>query len=224
MSTTRIWIIATVAAVVAVLAGGFFLGVQPQLAAAATADESAASAEAQAQSMQLKLMTLTKRAAKLESMQAEDAVLQKQVPSILKDNTFNRRINEVAALNGVDVSSVQLGTAAAYAPPGGAAAPVATADAATPAPTASASPVPTAPAATAAAPTIAKTDPLVTTANFAVVPASVTVTGTQSSVLRFSTAIQEDERVFLISSATTAKNDDGTVTAVLSGSIYTLQR
>ncbi|MFD1721173.1 hypothetical protein [Amnibacterium endophyticum] len=221
MSTLRIWVMVATAAIVAVLAGGFFLGVQPQLAAAATADESAASAEAQAQTMQLKLLTLSKRAAKLESMQAEDAVLQKKVPSILKDNTFNRRINEVAALNGVTVASVQLGKAAAYTSPAGSAAP-ATQDAATPAASASPSAAPAAPV--AATPTTAKTDPLITPANFAVVPASVTVTGTQDSVLRFSTAIQDDERVFLITNPTTSRNDDGTVTAVLSGAIYTLQR
>jgi Tfp pilus assembly protein PilO len=194
----RIWGIASGAAVVAVLAGGWFVGVQPQLASAATSAQSAAGVDAQNQATRTKIVGLTKAAAKLDEMKAKDAVLQRAVPSILKPNTFIRRVSEVAALDGVDVVSISPGDAAAYsAPDSGGTAGLA----------------------------LGKTNPLVTPANFAVVPVTLVVSGAPDAAIQFTHDIQSDQRAFSINGFNTTKSDSSTeVTATLSGSIYVLKR
>jgi Tfp pilus assembly protein PilO len=204
----RIWVIAAVAAVVAVVAGGWFIGVQPQLAAAATTSQNATGVEAQNRATMLKLARLTKAAAKVDSMKVENETLLKAVPTILKPNTFIRRITEVAALDGVEVKIVSPDAAVPYAPP-------ASMTAAGSAPVGGGAP----------APVLAKTDPMITAANFTVVPVTTTVTGTADSVLQFTHDIQNDQRTFAVTGLELTKDDKtSTVTAMLSGDIYTLKR
>jgi Tfp pilus assembly protein PilO len=199
----RIWGLVSGAAIVAVLAGGWFVGVQPQLAAAETSTQTAVGQEAQNQATRAKLAGLVRAAAKVDAMTAENAVLLKSVPTILKPNTFIRRVSEVAALDGVTVMSVSPGTAVAYTAP----APVA--------------PAPGMPA----APALAATSPAITAANFTVVPVSLIVTGSADSALQFAHDIQNDERTFAVTGYQTAKAEDSSdVTATLTGSIYTLKR
>jgi Tfp pilus assembly protein PilO len=195
----RIWIIASAAAVLALFAGGWFLGVQPQLAAAAAATSTATNVQTQNQATRMKLASLTRAAAKSDTMQVEDARLMKAVPDILKPNTFIRRVNEVAALDGVEVLAITPSNAVAY----------------------------TAPAATSAGSglVLAKTSPLITPGNVAVVPVTVSVSGGSDSVVQFMHDIQNDERAFSISTFQIGRDGGGSgVTASLSGSIYTLKR
>ena len=196
--TTRIWAIAGGAATVAVLAGGWFIGVQPQLAAASTTAGSTTAVVAQNQATEIKIGTLSRLAAKTDTMNAQNAVLLKSVPTILKPNTFIRRINEVAALDGVTVGSVQLSDASPY----------------------------TAPAAVSDGTALAlgKTDVSITPANFTAVPATVSVTGTADAVLQFEHDIQNDERVFAVNSFQTTRSDDGSIAATFGGYIFTLKR
>ena len=196
--TTRIWAIAGGAATVAVLAGGWFLGVSPQLAAASTTASSTESAVAQNQATEIKIAALSRLAAKTEPLNAENAVLLKSVPTILKPNTFIRRINEVAALDGVTVGSVTLSDAAPYA------AAAAVTD--------------------GSAQAFGKTDASITPADFATVPAIVSVTGTSDAVLQFEHDIQNDERVFTVDAVQMARNDDGSTVATFGGLIFTLKR
>jgi len=203
----RIWVIAAAAAVLTVVAGGWFIGVQPQLAAAQGTDQTATSVEMQNRATRLKLAALTKAAAKVDVVTAENAVLLKAAPTILKPNTFFRRLDEVAALDGVDVKTIMPGDAFAYTPP------------------ASSEGDGTATAGTVPAPALAKTDPLISGANFTVVPVQVTVTGSADAVAQYAHDIQNDERMFAISSLQMSKDDkSSTVTASLSGFIYTLKR
>lgn len=203
----RIWGIACGAAAVAVLAGGWFLGVQPAFASAAAATQTADGIDAQNQATRIKLASLTKAAAKLDSLQATDALLLKSVPSVLKPNTFIRRVGEVAALDGVSVVSITPGDAVAYSAP----ASVSSADAA--------------PAGTAASPALAATSPLITPANFTAVPVAVAISGSADAVVQFTHDVQNDERVFAINGIQSTKNDASSdVTSTLSGYIYTLKR
>lgn len=204
--SVRIWGLASGAAAVALLAGGWFIGVQPQLSAAAAASQAAAGVDQQNQATQIKIMGLTKAAAKVDAMRAEDAVLLKSVPSVLKPNTFIRRVDEVAALDGVSVVSVTPGEAVPYAQPASAAGAAAAAGDGVP------------------VPRLAKTDPLITAANLVVVPMTVVVNGDADSVLQFAHDIQNDERTFSISGVQNARDESGDVTSALSGYIYTLKR
>jgi Tfp pilus assembly protein PilO len=203
----RIWGLASGAAAVALLAGGWFIGVQPQLATADAASQAAAGVDQQNQATQIKIMGLTKAAAKVDAMKAEDAVLLKSVPRVLKPNTFIRRVGEVAALDGVTVVSVTSADAVPYAQPASAA--TAGAVGATGLPV----------------PVLAKTNPLITPANLVVVPVTVVVSGGADSVLQFAHDIQNDERTFSISGLQNTRDDDSSeVTSSLSGYIYTLKR
>ncbi len=223
------WVAGGVLAAVLVLVGGWFLGVSPMLASAATAQASAADVTAQNQTIGMKLAALSKTAAKQGELETQDVELQKAVPTILKPNTFSRRVYEVAALSNVVVDSWALGSATPYTAPESLAAPApvpaATDGAASPSPSPSATASETvAPAPVSTAPKLALTDPLVTATNFAVVPVTMSVTGSQADVLKFASAIQDDERVMLITAVNTARNDDGTTTGALTGSVYTVQR
>ena len=201
--SVNIWGIASGAAAVAVLAGGWFVGVQPQLTAAADLSQTAMTVDTQNQATMIKLAGLTKAAARLDVMQAHNAVLLKSVPTILKPNTFIRRVSEVAALDGVDVSAITPGDAIAYTPP------VASSV------TAGAKP----------APVLATTSPLITGANLTVVPVNVVVVGDADDVLQFTHDIQSDERTFSISGVQTSASDSSAGTsASLTGYIYTLKR
>ena len=198
----RIWGLVSGAAIVALLAGGWFVGVQPQLAAADTSTQTAVGQEAQNQVTRVKLAGLAKAAAKVDAMTAQNAVLLKSVPTILKPNTFIRRVSEVAALDGVKVMSVAPGLAVPYS-----------------------APAPAAAAGAAPAPALAATAPSITAANFTVVPVTVIVTGDADSALQFAHDIQNDERTFAVTGYQTAKAEDSSdVTATLTGYIYTLKR
>lgn len=198
----RIWVPASVLAIVAVLAGGWFIGAQPLVASAATTDQTTATVEATNSATRLRLVDLSKQAAKVGDMRVEDAALQKAVPSILKPNRFVRRVNELAALDGVLVTGISPSPALAYAPAASL----------------------TQAAGTPGALALGKTDPSITGANFTVVPMTVTVSGTAAQVKAFAHDLQNDERLFAISSFQTTKNDGGSVTGSLAGAIYTLTR
>jgi Tfp pilus assembly protein PilO len=204
--TTRIYAIASGAAVVAVLAGGWFVGVQPQLDATATALTNEAAVTAQNKATEIKLAALSKVAAKQDVLEEEADVLNRSVPTILKPNRLIRRVNEVAAWNGVTVLSVAPGEAAAYAAPASAAG--ATADTGG---------VP--------APALAKTSPLITAGNFAVIPMSVVVTGERAALLQFAHDIANDQRTYTITGLQLSKNDDiSGYSLSLNGDVYTLAR
>jgi Tfp pilus assembly protein PilO len=195
----RTWAIACGAGMAIVLAGGWFLGVQPQVAAAATTAQNATNIESQNQATQIKLAELSKAAAKLDTMQATNAALLKSVPTILKPNTFIRRVNEVAALDGVTVVSVNTSDSVAYTSPvvvGG----------------------------SDGVKAFAIANPAITAANFTAVPIVVTVTGTSTATAQFMHDIQNDERVFAISGVQISTDETGVVSSALNGYIYTLKR
>lgn len=204
--TFRIWALILGAAAVAVILGGWFLGVAPQLSAAGSTSDSAVQVEAQNQQMQIRLAALSKTAAKVDSMKAEDARLQQEMPSILKPNRVIRRFDDLAALDGVTVKSVSFSDSAPYSVPASATG-VATGSGAAP------------------APVLAKTDPAITAANFTVIPVIVSVTGTQDEVFQFAHDLQNDQRTFAIDGIQTTKDDTtSTVIATFDANIYTLKR
>ncbi|RIX30313.1 hypothetical protein [Amnibacterium setariae] len=197
----RIWGAASGAAVVALLAGGWFVGVQPALASATESAQTASSVDAQNTATTARIASLSKAAAKSDALEAENAKLLKSVPTILKPNTFIRRINEVAALDSVDVVSISPGDSAAYTAPEGIS------------------------GVGASSLALGTTDPAISAANFTVVPVTVAISGQPDAVLQFTHDIQNDERVFAINSVQTSKSDTGSgVSSTLSGFIYTLKR
>lgn len=231
-TSTRIWVGGCAGAALLIAAGGWFLGVQPQLDHAAQADASIPALDAQVGAVQTRVAALSKVAAKQGELEAEAVTLTKSVPATLQANTFIRRMNTIAALDAVNVQSVTVGSATAYTQPAAiaakaAAAAAAAAPAATPAPGASASAsASTAPVAAApAAPVLAAADPSITGANFTVIPMTVVIKGTGSAGLQFVKDVQRDERLFLVTSVTTSadQDDPSAVTTTLAGSVYAVE-
>jgi hypothetical protein len=224
----RIWVIGSVAVMAALLLGGWFVGVQPFLAAASTASASADQVAASNQATQTRLAGLVRQSNHMDELKAEEQSVAAAVPSSLDANGFVDRINAIAADSKVHVvvQAVTPGTPQAYTPPASAeAAQQAAAAAAQPA----ATPAPTAAAVAAAAPAepvLAATDPSITASNFTVVPMTVSVKGTMEGTLRFTHALQHDTRLFLVTNyaLSTDGMSGGQVLATLNGYIYSLKQ
>ncbi|MCU1474304.1 hypothetical protein [Amnibacterium sp.] len=228
-NSLRLWVIGSVVTMAALVAGGWFVGAQPLLAAASSASDSANEIAATNQTTQIRLAGLEKQSKDMAGLQAEVDKARTAVPTSLDANSFVERINQIAASSFVTVSvvSVAPGTAQAYSPPASvttaeAAAAAAAQPSASPSPSASAAPV----AATPTVPVLAATDPSITGANFTLVPMTVSVKGTQEGTLRFVHAVQTDTRLFLVTgySLSTDGVSGGKVLATLNGYIYALKQ
>jgi Tfp pilus assembly protein PilO len=232
MDKTRLWIIGSVLAMIVLAAGGWVVGVQPQLDAAAAADAESAHVDATNEANRAVLARLQKDAQELPALKGTLAALGTSVPSVPDLPGFQEEVNGYAAASGVTVTSWQVSDAQAYTPP---AAPVTAsvapgspagsstataAPTATPAPTGTPTPGPT-PTAIPGAPPPA--NPLVTAENFTVIPVSVTVRGDYAKIVAFAAAAQAAKRLFLVTGfsvdpAADAPGYDGKV----SGYIYVL--
>lgn len=226
------WRIGGGAVALVLIGGGVLLGVQPALSAAAADDQAASEAATRTHTLQVTLAGLARTAAKQSEFEQEQRRLLKSVPSKLKPNTFVRRVNEIAALDDVQVDEVTPSDGEAYAPPPAASAAAAAAAAASlAATTATTAPTPAATDAAAVAaappaPVLAATDPTITGANLTVIPVTVVAHGTADALLAFTHDLQNDERLFLVSgySAAADGEDASKAAATLTGLVYALKR
>lgn len=225
-NSLRIWVIGSVVAMVALLAGGWFVGAQPLLAAASAAADTSSQVAAANQSSQIRLAGLQKQSRNLAQLKDEEATAATAVPETLDANGFVTGINTVAASVGVTVQSVSPGTAQAYSPPASITtaqqvAAAAAAPAPSASPSASAAPVAAAPT----VPVLAAGDPSISAANFTLVPMTVSAKGPRESTLQFVHALQHDKRLFLVTgySLSTDGQSGGNVLATLNGFIYALK-
>lgn len=231
MSRNRLMLILATVAALAVAAGGFFLGVQPQLARAATAEAETRSISSANQVTRGEIARLSEQARSLPKMRAELAALRASVPATGATSAFISQLNATANATGVKVSTITVGDAVAYTPP--VAEPTATATGSAGA-TPSATPTPT-PSASATAPTptapTLKTDSSITADNFSVIPISVSVNGEFAQALSFVQGVQSNPRLFLIDSISSSIASGNSADAAsgadspswtFSGSIYVL--
>lgn len=235
MNRNRLSLIAAVATAVVIAVGGFFLGVQPQLASAAADDMQQTQTERTNGASRAELDRLRDKFATLDSMKAELASIRDSVPTTATTDEFIRSLDAVAVTTGATVTSVSVGEAQAYTAPaaaGGAAATTAApgGSTASPSPSATAEPA-AAPSPSAPAAPAATTNPLVTPSNFAVIPVSISIEGTYEQALGFTGGVQDGQRLFLIttvtSSSSTSSEDGapdgvGKQTWTLGGFVYVL--
>ncbi len=113
----RLWIAGAVVASLAVLGGGYALGVQPQLAAASKAHTDQIASTSQAQALQLRVAAMKAKDANKAALEAAETQYETAVPSTLAAQTFVRQVNTTAAADNVTVSSITPGSATAYTPP-----------------------------------------------------------------------------------------------------------
>ncbi len=226
MNRNKMMLVLAAVAAVAIVAGGLLLGIQPQLAQAASDRAQRAQIEKTNDVNRAELARLQAAQQQLPALREELTALRASVPSSPDTAAFMREVYAVATESDVTVSNIATGNPVAYSPPKAATEPVpssAPMAAATAAPTADASPAtPVAPAAV--------TDPKVTSANFSTIQMSIAVKGNYDQALRFTSGMQHGSRLFLVNGITTGSGASESAagasevpTWTLTGFVYVLQ-
>lgn len=211
MDRNRLMMVAAAVATVVVIAGGFLLGIQPQLHATSTAQSQEDSVVAQNAALTSNLETLKSQFSTLNSLETQLNTKKKSIPDDVSSAAFITELNGIAKSTGVTISNITFGTPAAYVAPVSStpAATSTTSSTASPSPSASASesatatPVPS--ASTPASPTVA-TSPLITASNFSDVPVTMQIQGSYAEALVFLKGLRDGERLFLVTSIVMAKS------------------
>jgi Tfp pilus assembly protein PilO len=223
MNRNRIFTIATVIGIVGVLSAGWFLGVSPQLDAAAADETQRLTVVAQNNELQAVVVQLREDEKSLPALKTTLEGLQRSIPRDANTSAFIDDINALATGAGVVISGITVADAQAYVAPESAA-PAAPVEP-TPAPAAG-EPIPPAEEVAVADPFVpdAVTDPLVTTENFVLVPVTIESKGAYDQILNFVNGLQSGPRLFLVTTFQSAPNVDGSggFTGTTSGYIYVL--
>ncbi|NIJ05292.1 hypothetical protein [Frigoribacterium faeni] len=211
MDSNRIKMIVAVLSGVAVLALGFLLGVQPQLAAATTAADQRATVEEQNEGLRATLAQLVAENDELGSLSADRDARRASVPDSPNMPELLRQLGEMAGAAGVPVTGFTTEDAVSYEMPASVAAPAADAsttegtdssegtDASADAPAAASGPT---------APTTF-TDPAVTAANFSTIAVTVEIEGSYAQALDFVDRLQKGSRLFLVTTIEGAEETEG---------------
>jgi hypothetical protein len=206
----------TILAMVIVVAAGWFLIGQPQVASAQAAGAQVSAAQAQVEAEQTKVATLQADLGKLPALQSQLAGLQQSIPSDLDAAPFVRQLSDLAAQYGVIVASVQVSDAVYYAPPAGSPAASTSTGSPSPAPSASAAAAPAAVSGWAP-----EGDPAITAQNFVTIPVNLTVRGDWGKTLAYLGALQTGPRLYLVTKVNAnAAADDGTVELSTNGLLF----
>jgi hypothetical protein len=218
MQTHRILSALTVFLMVVLVAAGWFLVAQPQLAAAATANQSLAGVQSQSAATQATITRLIGEQKKLPELTKDLAALRLSIPGGAESSAYINGLNALAASAGVTITEITLDDPVAYTSP------VPAASAPKPGATPSPTPTPTATPTKAAAPAgwTPPSDPRITAANFIAIPVSVTTDGDWPSTLGFIHGLQTGQRLFLVTGIATDVETDGSLKAVIKGYIYVL--
>ncbi len=225
MDKNRLWLIASVLVMALVLVGGWFVGVQPQLAGIADSEAQTAAVEATNEQNARVVAQLKKDSENLPALKAKLAELAASVPQGSDIPPFVDQLNALYSSSGVVCVDQAFADAVAYAP---VVAPAASAPAPGAASTATPTPAPTAPptqAPTAGVPPVVSS--LITASNFAAQPVTITVRGQYANVLQFVNGLQTGARLFLVTGLSTAPTTGtdavpGSVDGKVTGYIYSL--
>lgn len=210
MDKNRLFQIGAVLAMAVIVLFGFIVGVQPQLAAAATAQENSVAARAKNAASAGALAALKQDYATLDVLKKERDALRQSIPAATDMSSFIAEIHSLEVANGVTLTAFTVTDGQAYLP----------AKAATPAATPAASP-----AATPAAAAGQASSAGVNSKNFTLMPIQLTVTGQYGKVLDFVHGLQTGTRLMLVttfSSSAVAAGSSSDVSASIGGFAYVL--
>jgi len=224
---TRVWALITVVMVAALLAGGWFLGISPQLDAVKAADTQKEQVESQNRGIQERLLNLQQQSGNLEELQAEAVGLEKVIPSGTQASQFITALNALAAQAGVQITSISLGDGQPYQEPAGAASSGAPASEGAETPTPAPTPVPTETAPAGGVPTGAPAplvDGRITGDNFVLLPVGIEVSGGWANVHAFVHSVQTGERLVLVTKVSASSDGGDSYTMSISGVMYALIR
>jgi Tfp pilus assembly protein PilO len=202
-TNTRLWIIGSMLLVVAILAMGWFLGVAPKLAEAATAGQQQTSAEAQNVVHESEIAVIKKQFDQLPVLKSQLAILRAAVPEGNGMSAFLDELHALEQQNQVSLTDFKAGDGQPYTP------------------------------VKSDASTVSATNPLITPDNFVAIEVSLSVSGDDANVMQFIDGVQTGERLFLVTSlkldqdkpdaATTSKTQaPATFKATISGLVYVL--
>lgn len=226
MDKHKFSLIGAVLAAVALVAGGWFFGIQPQLASAATNDAQRSTIESTNQDNRAVLSKLEQEFTELDASKATLEQLRRSVPSTADTAGFTRQVDAAVTGSGATLTSLTFGALQAYAPAatGGAASDSGTATGAATAPAGASTAGPTA-AATPSAP--AAPEPYrneqITSSTFDMMPVTVAVDVTSyQQALDLAKRLQHGDRLFLVDSLSqTAKEASaGSQSWSLAGFVY----
>ncbi|WP_345750796.1 hypothetical protein [Microbacterium rhizophilus] len=223
------YIIATILCL-AVIGGGFAIGISPLLTAAAAANMERVRIEADNSVLETRLTQLGQTRDELEQHRARLNELHRAIPTDGAYDAYLDEIYELARVSGVAIDRVTFGDAAPIGTPAGEAPAPADPGASDPAAE------PTDPAATDPAPTdtAAPADPATGAATTAApggllsIPVQVGVTGPGAGVQQFVDAVQNADRYTLVTKVSLASEEDAgdvlgvEATALLDGFVWAL--
>jgi Tfp pilus assembly protein PilO len=245
MDKTRLWIIGSVLAMVALIALGWLLGIQPQLAATAIAIEQRVAVEQVNTAHEASLAKLKEDFTQIDALNDELVTLSRSVPFGTDVPDYVDQLDALAKANNVTLKGLTVADPTAYTPvaPVAPVAPPAASGSTpspTPSPTATSAPIDPVPA--PGAPPVS--NEAITPQNFASLGVNITVAGNYSDVLNFVNGLQTGSRLFLVTglstkaeqqavapeTTTSAIDDDeaaaptspGGVEGIISGLIYSL--
>ncbi|WP_419818428.1 hypothetical protein [Glaciibacter flavus] len=222
-SRDRLWVIGAIFIAAVIVAGGYFLGISPQLAAASVADSDLDGVQLQNAKLEGELKSLASDKKQIAQLQATAAGVAGALPAVADYATFIRSIDATAAAAGVTVIGFESKDPVPYAPPAVAAAPAPAAGGesagSTPAPTATPAPAatPAAPAAPASAALYSSGS--VTSSNLLTLPVTIKAQADNSDKLfAFLHGLQFGARQ--LSVTTVDRAEDNTI--AIDGFIYVL--
>lgn len=218
MQTHRILSALTVFLMAVLVAAGWFLVAQPQLAAAATANQSLAGVKSQSAATQATITHLIAEQKNLPKLTKDLAALRLSIPGGAESSAYINGLNALAAASGVTIKEIKLDDPVAYTSPAPAASTLAPGASPSPSPT----PSPSATKAPAPKGWTPPSDPRITAANFIAIPVSVTTGGDWPTTLSFIHGLQHGQRLFLVTGIATDVETDGSLKAVIKGYIYVL--
>lgn len=220
MKRDQRWKVGTLLISGAVLAGGYFLGIAPLLTQAALADDDRVAAETQATAYKTTLVTLKEKYANIDALKADLAAARATIPAEAEMSTFVGGLDVIAQATGAQVLNVTVADALPYVPPI-AIAPVAPEALDDPGTSAAAAPVEAAPV-VSNNPMIPNAN-LVSNTNMAIIPVTISVTGSFDQNMAFVGSLQKGERIFLVTRlATTEDTGDAVFTTQIEGYVYVI--
>ncbi|SEB40724.1 hypothetical protein SAMN04489806_0464 [Paramicrobacterium humi] len=231
MDKTKLWILGGAIIMIATLAGGWFVGAQPQLAAIADTEAQTRTIEAQNQATQVAIVQLKGDYDNIDQFRSGLEKLRESIPSDAAMPTFLTHVDALAARAGTTLVGITVDQAQPYTKPQSATpATAAPADPAAPesadGPATASDDSATDPAATDdkdPAPVIAS-DSRITADNFVAIPISIDVRGSYAQALSFTSALQHGSRLFLVTELSTDENSENPaeLDAHISGYAYVL--
>lgn len=212
MNSNRIWALGSLVIIVAVLAGGYFLGVSPKLAAAAAADASREEIDQQNASYEQELAQLKTEYADIDARRADLASARVSVPSEAEDAEFVGELHALQESSGATVKGFTVSDPKGYMPvvteapvapaPEGEQTAETAADTSTPDSTITADTTPAA----VSTPAVPGAE-LMTPETFVAIPYSISISGTLEQTEAYVAQLQSATRLFLVTKLTFAYDE-----------------